>query len=98
MELKTYRKGDITVQKFLSNVYSWLCEPRNRYVEDFHYSCADCSESIDLDELLKNREMRTTIRMFLQQRMIQGEQIALNTLPNWFLSKATTKYIYNMYN
>lgn len=84
----------MSVSNFLSGVYSWLCDPRNRSVEDFHYQLAELSECESMEQLLKHRGFRKTIRSFLEQRALQMNVTGTSK----FFSEATTRYIKNLFS
>ncbi len=73
------------VTTFLNSVYSWLCESRNRCVEERHY---------DLVGIMNRDDFRKEIKGFLEQRflMVYGNV----AIPKDFIEKATDIYIKGM--
>jgi len=72
------------MNEFLSKVYEWLNEPRNRSIEDYHYSCR---------KVMGTTDFRRIIHGFLKTRYLQ---MYGRSIPKWMLTKATTYYINEM--
>jgi len=72
------------MKEFLKYVRAWLNEPRNRSLEDYHYSCR---------KVMGERDFRRIIRGFLSARYLQMYGM---DIPKSMLTRATTEYIKTM--
>jgi len=75
----------LSVKNFLSSVYDWLVQDRNRSVEEYHY---------DICGIFEPEAFKNEIKAFLSQRFIQmfGREPE-----NKFISYAARSYIRNMF-
>lgn len=75
----------LSVKSFLSSVYEWLTQDRNRSVEEYHY---------DIYEFYGPEAFRKEIRAFLSQRFIQ---VFGREPESKFIGYAARSYIKNMF-
>lgn len=84
------------VEAFLNDVYAWLCQPRNRCVEDYHYALLNMCKAKSVEGAVRSKRLRDEISAFLNQRYLQMEWYRGGFIDERGMSMATTIYIRNL--
>lgn len=77
-------KTKIDMDSFITAVYEWTNEYRNRPVVDYHYSCM---------QVMKPTRFKEEIKAFIAQRLYQMYGVVKEDLPKGFIGRAATMYI-----
>lgn len=77
-------KTKIDMDSFITAVYEWTNEYRNRPVVDYHCSCM---------QTMTPKNFVEEIKEFLSQRILQMYSIEKKDLPRGFLGRAARLYI-----